>query len=93
MVTLKRKLNYIFGLVSVGILLMGIVLGITTKENSQEINSNQTSAQNLQSNTENDHKQTICSGLLEEDENSIAAREYSDMEVVDCTFVGCGGIF
>jgi len=103
MINFKKQLRNIFGLFSIGILLaaVGAVLFIKEKNNStptitnpenKNFQKNQ-NKQNLDLISGTNSSRPVCNNLLEEDENSITLKEYSDANKVDCVFVGCGGIF
>lgn len=102
MVNFKKRLKNILGLISITVLLTGIAVGILIKEkNNQKANSAQSSGRDYRFEnrnfpdlkTEIEQTKKVCSQLLEKDENTFVFEEYSKMEVVECMFVGCGGLF
>lgn len=101
MVSLKKKIKVILGLITVGVLFLGTVFGILTRENSSKVNQKQTVKQEKQGyhseNQKIQEKRLVCSQLLEEtlekDENTSIFEEYTNIEPVECYFAGCGGFF
>ncbi len=101
MIAFNKKLRKILEFVSIGVLLSGLALGILTKENHPKAASNRSADHDYQSerrasfgpSVEIERPTVICSDLLEEDENTLVFRELTEVEVVECMYVGCGGIF
>jgi hypothetical protein len=96
MVSFNGKWKKALGFASLGILLVGVVFGISTKEkNNQGIISSQISNRDYQvknKDTQVTQPKKICKELLEEDENDLILKEYGKVEAVDCMSVGCGGV-
>lgn len=101
MAVLKRKIKIVLGLATVGVLFMGTVLGILTRENSSKINQKQTLNQEKQDyyfeNKGIGEPRMVCSQLLKEtlekNENDLVFGENTGIKPVECTSVGCGGFF
>ena len=101
MAALKKKIKIFLGIGTVGVLFVGTVLGILARENSPKINQKQTANQEKQDyylgNQDIQETRLVCSQLLEEvlekDENAFFFEEYTNIEPVECMFVGCSGFF
>jgi len=101
MTTLKKKIKIVLGLVTIGVLFVGTVFGILTRENGSKIDQKQKTSQEKQDyysdNQEIQEKRLVCSQLLEEvleeDENDLVFSEYAEVTPVECMSVGCGGFF
>ena len=99
MIIIKKQLKKILGLAAVGAVLIGAVVGgISVKDkNSSKAESTQAynnSKNQLPQNSDiKANHQKICRDFFEEDEKDAILKGYSEKDVVDCSFVGCGGIF
>jgi len=98
MLTIKKQLKKILGLTSIGIILAGVVVGIIVKDKNdskvKSLQANNPETQTLQnSNTKTSRPKTICKDFFEKNEEESISKGYSKKDVVDCSFVGCGGIF
>ncbi len=100
---LKRQLiKKIVGFASLGVLFVAVVFGVALKRDNLKVDQkNHSTRGDYRSGNETmsglgvevEQPTLICSDLLEEDENFLVLREYSKAEVVDCMYVGCGGIY
>lgn len=97
---INRKLKNILKLTSVGALLIVAAMGIVIR--GDKISSGQISNQNYNADVagapelkaeEAEQTKMICQDMLNEDENSLALKEYTKTEIVECNSIGCGGIF
>lgn len=101
MAVLKKKIKIALGLVAVSVLFVGTVLGILYRENNPKNNQKQVANQEKKDyyleNQEIQETKLVCSQLLEEtlekNENTLVFEEYTNIEPVECLFVGCGGFF
>jgi len=100
MTFLKTKSKKILGLFSALILFSGIIAVAIIKENKANLEavSNRTAKADYQADASNnlneaEKPQKVCRGLLDESENDLNFKELTKAEVVECMYVGCGGIF
>ncbi len=96
----KTKSKKVLGLFSALVLFSGIIAVAIIKENknNSEAIANRPAKSDYQAKVANDlneveKPQKVCRELLEGDENDLAFRELTKAEVVECMYVGCGGIF
>jgi len=98
MTIIKKQLKKILGIAVVGIILAGVAVGISIKdknnskaESSQAYNNSKN--QVSQSPDIKDNHKKICKDFFEENEQDAISKGYTEKDVVDCSFVGCGGLF
>lgn len=94
--SMQKRLRLVF---AGGAIVMAITLGILlTRGHDASPHAFQEDSLKENQDASSAHAETaqptlICSDLLEEDDNTLALHEYSNAQVVDCMFVGCGGLF
>ena len=97
MVIVGKQVRKVLGLAAiVGIVAISTIAGILIKDKNDsgaksmtQISSNQDANQDAKA----DHRKTICRDVFEEDEQAAILKGYIRKDVVDCSFVGCGGLF
>jgi len=102
MTNFKNQLvRKIIGIVSFGVLLVGVVSGLVAKGDNpktSQTNNSPTSSFQIEGSGritlgEEAEQSLIYRELLEEDETALALKEYGESEELECMFVGCGGFF
>lgn len=99
MMEAKRQLKKFLGLTAVGILILaGISIAASVKDKDGSENKS------IQTYDKSDHQivsevaeesgsRKICRKFFEEDEQDALARGYIEKDIVDCSFVSCGGLY
>lgn len=101
MAILSKKVKKILKFASIGALLAVAAMGVIIKENKNDSSVSSSRALNYGvageeqgvKEEEAEQPKMVCRDMLSEDENSLAFREYTKEQIVDCSSVGCGGIF
>jgi len=104
MVIVGKQVRKILGLAAiVGIVAVSTIAGILIKDRNDSGAKSAQAYNNSGNGSENeipsapdikiDHRKTICKDVFEEDEQDAILKGYSEKDVVDCSFVGCGGLF
>lgn len=102
MIIFNQQIKKIIGIFSISTVLAGIIFCISVKQKNNvenvkeenQVSNEQIGGNNL--NTKTDIQQEnykICRTLLDENENDIALRAYTEKDIVDCVFSGCGGMY
>jgi hypothetical protein len=99
MIIIKKQLKKILGLAAIGAVLIGAVVGgISVRDrNGSKDKSIQTHNDSKdQSSLELTSKlktKKICKKFFEENEQEAIIRGYSQKDVIDCSFAGCGTLY
>lgn len=95
---MRRYFKKIFGLTTAGIIFISVVAGISVKNNSEKnivkvSNDIKDKTSSFDSNKEIARAKKVCKDFFEKDENAAILQGYKREDVVDCSFVGCGGLY
>ena len=98
MITIKNQIKKIIGLASIGVVVVGVAIGVLIKENNSKpkpIRSYNDLENQISPglNTEVSNPRKICKSFFEENQKDLVLKGYTKKDIVDCSFVGCGGIF
>jgi hypothetical protein len=99
MIIIKKQLKAFLGLAAIGAVFIGAVVGgvLVKDRNSSKAKSTQTYNNSEDQFSQNSNikanHQKICKDFFEENEQDLVLKGYSKKDVVDCSFVGCGGLF